>query len=397
MKHKLVFKMFGSFSVTLNEKTINFEDILGKQLVNLFAYIAYNHGKTLSKERLISIFWPDSDSPESAMKNAIFRLRNELKTNKHLNGINFITTTNNGYSLCSDQELYFDTDIFDNAHNLIQANSNDNNQEYQKLFDIYTEPFLNNNLSDWALTIRNHYNDIYLKDILKWLEKLVEQKQYTEILTICDTALLIDPFNDEFHYNYLKALIEVKRYNDAINYYERISKMFYQELGIPLLNKIQSLLNIISTKDDNNRTNLEELISKVEEPQKQNGGYYCDYAVFKGLYQLEKRECLRDNTTKYILLIEVNSMDSEYTVLYTNRLIESVKQISRKSDVYSQISKTQIALLLSMKKQEDGYIIIDRLLKAFYRKVPSNKVRINYFLTNILKNDDSEHLVNLRQ
>ena len=74
--------MFGSFSVTLNEKTINIEDFLGKQLVSLFAYIAYNHGKTLSKERLISIFWPDSDSPESAMKNAIFRLRNELKSNQ---------------------------------------------------------------------------------------------------------------------------------------------------------------------------------------------------------------------------------------------------------------------------------------------------------------------------
>ena len=233
---------------------------------------------------------------------------------------------------------------------MIQANNTDNDQEYQNLFDIYKEPFLDNNLSDWALTIRNHYNDIYLKDILKWLEKLVDQKQYSEILTICDTALQIDPFNDEFHYNYLKALIEVKRYNDAINYYERISKMFYQELGIPLLNKIQSLLNIISTKNDDNRTNLEELISKVEEPQAQTGGYYCDYAVFKGLYQLEKRECLRDNTTKYILLIEVNSTDSEYTVLYTNRLIESVKQISRKSDIYSQISKTQIALLLSMKK-----------------------------------------------
>jgi len=397
LKHKLDFKMFGSFSVTLNEKTINLEDILGKQLVSLFAYIAYNHGKTLSKERLISIFWPDSDSPESAMKNAIFRLRNELKNNQYLNDVNFITTTNNGYSLGSDQELYFDTDVFDNAHNLIQANNTDNDQEYQNLFDIYTEPFLNNNTSDWALTIRNHYNDIYLKDILKWLEKLVDKKQYTEVLTVCDTALQIDPFNDEFHYNYLKALIEVKRYNDAINYYERISKMFYQELGIPLLNKIQSLLNIISTKNDNNRTNLEELISKVEEPQQQNGGYYCDYAVFKGLYQLEKRACLRDNTTKYIILIEVNSMDSEYTMLYTNRLIETVKQISRKNDVYSQISKTQIALLLSMKKQEDGYIIIDRLLKEFYRKVPSNKVRVNYFLTDILKNSESEHLANLRQ
>jgi hypothetical protein len=115
------------------------------------------------------------------------------------------------------------------------------------------------------------------------------------------------------------------------------------------------------------------------------------------LYQLEKRSCLRDNTTKYIILIEVNSTDAEYTLLYTNRLIETVKQISRKNDVYSQISKTQIALLLSMKKQEDGYIIIDRLLKEFYRKVPSNKVRVNYFLTDILKNSENEHLANLIQ
>lgn len=389
--------MFGSFSITINDKTINLDDILGKQLLGLFAYMAYNHGKTLSKERLISIFWPESESPENAMKNAIFRLRNELKTNQYLNKIDFIVTTSNGYSLSNNQEFYFDTDVFDNAHNLIQANTTNDEQEYERLFKIYTEPFLNNSLSDWAITIRNHYNDTYLKDILNWLEKLVAQQQYAKILTICDKALLIDPFNDEFHYNYLKSLIEIKRYNDAIKYYERISKMFYQELGIPLLNKIQSLLNIISTKDDNNRTNLDELISKVEEPQKQNGAYYCDYAVFKGLYQLEKRACLRDSTTKYIILIEVNSIDTEYTLLYTNRLIETVKQVSRKNDVYSQISKTQVALLLSMKKLDDGYIIIDRLLKEFYRKVPSNKVRVNYYLTDILKNDESEHLVNLRQ
>ena len=389
--------MFGSFSITINDKTIDLDHILGKQLVSLFAYIVYNHGKTLSKDRLIAIFWPESESPENAMKNAIFRLRNELKTNQYLSKISFIVTTNNGYSLSSNQEFCFDTDVFDKAHNIIQANTFDNDQEYEKLFETYTEPFLQNNLSDWVLSIRNHYNDTYLKDILAWLEMLVAQEQYPKVLTICDKALLIDPFNDEFHYNYLKALIEMKRYNDAIKYYERISKMFYQELGMPLLNKIQSLLNIISTKDDNNRTNLDELIGKVEEPQKQNGAYYCNYAVFKGLYQLEKRACLRDSVTKYIILVEVNSIDKDYTLLYTNRLIETVKQIARKNDVYSQISKTQVALLLSMKKMQDGYIIIDRLLKEFYRKVPSNKVRVNYYLTDILKNNESEHLVNLRQ
>ena len=60
---KLRLNFFGSLTAEIGEITIDLEKLLGKQLSGLFALLAYNHGKVVSKEKLFAALWQDSDNP----------------------------------------------------------------------------------------------------------------------------------------------------------------------------------------------------------------------------------------------------------------------------------------------------------------------------------------------
>ncbi|MEA5026067.1 MAG: BTAD domain-containing putative transcriptional regulator [Erysipelotrichaceae bacterium] len=391
MKPRSQICMFGNLTITYNRKVFNLEDVLGRQLFNLFAYLSYQHRKTISKERLIAIFWQNSDNPESALKNAIFRLRTTLASHPILGKRAWIVTNHNGYRL-NDEGLNIDTDEFDTANNRILSDSNLAISEYERLLELYQGSFLLNSQYDWAEIIRIHYHEIYLERMLRWITILDQAAQYEKVEEVCQHVLQFDQFNEDIQFYYLKALIELKRYNDAIIHYEQISRLFYQELGVPLLYKIQSLLNIISYKDEYKRTSLDDLMRNVQENQPESGAYRCEYSVFKGLFQLTKRKCLRTKITEYVILLEIKCKEKDIETIYTMRLMESVGKMLRKNDVYSQISRTQIALLVSMNKLEDGYNLLDRLLKEFYKHTPQERVKVNYYLSSVLMSEASKEI-----
>lgn len=57
----------------------------------------------------------------------------------------------------------------------------------------------------------------------------------------------------------------------------------------------------------------------------------------------------------------------------------------RINDVYTQINQSQIGLMLRLTNEDDAYIVIERLLNKFYRKYAPSAIRINYYVTDILK------------
>lgn len=72
-KRKYQFRLFGGLYLTVDGKTIALSSQLGKQLSAILAFLICNYKQSVSKEKMIDNFWPDSDNPTNALKFAIHR------------------------------------------------------------------------------------------------------------------------------------------------------------------------------------------------------------------------------------------------------------------------------------------------------------------------------------
>ena len=88
-------QLFGSFCLRYGEAIMGEEQLRSNKLTRILVYILMNRYSILTHQKLIEVFWEDdSRNPEGALKNAMYRLRNELKV---LGTENFICTLPEAY------------------------------------------------------------------------------------------------------------------------------------------------------------------------------------------------------------------------------------------------------------------------------------------------------------
>lgn len=370
---KLRLNFFGNLTAQIDDLIIDLEKLLGKQLSGLFALFAYNHGKVVSKEKLFSTLWQDSDNPANALKYAIFRLRNGLKEIEEFKDIEVIETVKNGYQLNESIEIITDFELFEQA--IRKVHDTDELEDYKAAMKLYQGDFLQSWENEWIYLERAHYKIAMINLAENMSAKCLALKEYDLCLQICKFALEYDDFNDELIYCYIKALIDTKQYNEALKYYDNASKKMNTELGVGLQDKTNSLFKMFSTPETTDvKTDINAFSSGLYDIKELKGPMYCDYNVFKKITQYEIRTCIRNNRNKYLVFVdfvnERRNMDA---------LIKVVSETLRIDDVYTKISGSQIAILCSLRQTSDAYIVGERIISKYYRKVDSN-ARLMYKL-----------------
>lgn len=69
--------MFGDFSLTYKNKSINGNDMRSRKMLSLLHYLVYHHGKNIPESEIIDALWNagESGDPSNALKTLLFRLR----------------------------------------------------------------------------------------------------------------------------------------------------------------------------------------------------------------------------------------------------------------------------------------------------------------------------------
>ncbi|MCI5773386.1 MAG: winged helix-turn-helix domain-containing protein [Erysipelotrichaceae bacterium] len=370
---KLRLNFFGSLTAEIDDVTIDLEKLLGKQLSGLFAMLAYYHGKVVSKEKFISTLWQDSDNPTNALKYAIFRLRNGLKEVDAFKDIEVVETVKTGYQLNLAIDVTTDFELFEKSSEV--ANKTGDIEDYKLAMSYYKGDFLASWDNEWIYLERAHYKIAMINLAENMSNKCLELKDYELCLKICRFALGHDDFNEELIYAYIKALIETKQYNEALKYYDSASKKMNRELGVGLQDKTSSLLNVFSANNKNNdKADLKEFSDSLYDVKDLKGAMQCDYSTFKMITQYEVRTCIRHNRSKYIIFVSFVNDQKDIDAL-SKVVLENL----RIDDVYTKVSDSQIAILCSLRQNSDAYIVGERIVSKYYRKVNSN-ARLMYKL-----------------
>ena len=392
---KLKIAMFGEFSVSYGDHTISEHSKRSKKLWLLLQYLVVHHTRAVAQSELIEILSREDEgvNPTSALKTQIHRLRDilsELGCDKQI-----IVCINGAYSINPEIETEIDAEEFEKAFK--EATSNDDSEEKLSLIlnavNLYTGDFLAKSAYEsWVVPLNTYYRSVYSKAVRIAVELLTAMGKLHDIIAICSKASAINPYDEFIHYSHIKALAELGDQESAKRQYETITHLMMTKFGITPSKELIELYDTAIKSKKSVKSDIDSVISDLLEQRQVSGAFFCEYQIFKHLYQLEIRDSQRTGVSINICLLTINGADGELPAQNPlnkamQRLQDCVSRSLRGSDIFSRYSVSQFVIMLSNTNEQTGELIMKRIEKAFKRENTNKDIELSYTFKTTRRND----------
>ena len=297
------------------------------------------------------------------------------------------------YSWTQDIPTVMDIDQFEAICNQVLGSAPDGGEKTLALclegLNLYKGDFLPKaEYESWVIPISTYYHSLYQKLVYRTIELLLAREDYGQITSVCQTAIGIEPFDEEFHYYLVYSLYKDNHTNQAVEHYNHTLDLFYNEFSISPSDRFKELYKTIRSKEQGINTNLDAIQEALRE-EASSGAFYCEYPVFQDLYQLERRAIERTGDSIYLCLMTVTDQDGQTpkgTVL--NRAMEhlnsAIRDSLRCSDVYTRYSISQYLILLPTVTSEKGGMVLQRITSNFRKRYSRRDLEVEFKLQPVL-------------
>ena len=392
---KLKMQLFGSFCLRYGEAIMGEEQLRSNKLTRILVYILMNRYSILTHQKLIEVFWEDdSRNPEGALKNAMYRLRNELKV---LGTENFICTLPEAYRWNPEIEVESDYEELEAAQRMLKET--DDLKQKKKLCGEIMECYKGNvsakvAIESWMIPKVVWYQSVYMDAMKLYCKILAKEQQWGELEIICNRAIQEDPFDEDVHCWLLNSLHGQKKYDQVISQYEKTKKIFYENMGIKSPKKVSAVFQKILTDTGEEATDIEGLVGQLRELEKPTGSFFCDYQIFRQMYRIEARRIERLGVAEHLLLLTVRKKEPAQRGMIPEQVSQkdmdilerSIRFCLRTGDVASRYNATQFVILLPLCSYESGVKVAERIRDNFRMNAGKKGLEIVYELTDLSAN-----------
>ena len=380
--------MLGEFTIEYNGKVITDREGRSKKLWLFIEYLMTFRGREISQNDLIDLLWPDekNGNPANTLKTLVHRARTLLDTLDFFDAKDMIIYRRGTYAWNSAIDMVVDLDVFE-AH-IKEAEKEGITAEHRlheimTAIEMYKGDFLPRlSLESWAVPISTYYHTMYIKAVSNVIDILAGIKDWEAIIGITQKAIEIDPYDEKLHYHLIQALVNTKNQQIAKNHYESVKKMFFERFGVAPSDEFNSLYKKVIRTVHQTENNIEVIRDALGEREHDSGAFYCEYEVFKEIYQLEVRNSARTGQAIFILLISVtdskgNTPGQRQLSSAMSKLLLTVNESLRRGDVYTKYSPSQYLIMLQMLTFENAQMVTERILKRFKREYPKLAIKVN--------------------
>ena len=401
----LIIKMLGEFSIQ-NEYG-HFTHINNKslQITRLLAYLIANKDTEVSKEKLIDVLWPNENAanPSGALRNLVYRARQILADffpkdtifgvtgdTKPQAAQECILFSKNSYRWNPAIDCEIDIYQFEQFINLADKEQNINEQYdwFQKAHDIYKGDFLNILSSDeWVVFRSVYYKNLYTKITVSMCRYLSRQQNYAAVIRLCEASSLVDQMDEQIHIEKIFAYLKMNAPSQALSYYYSVSDLFTQKFGIDLGPEMQKAYREIIRQLPNYHQDIGGLEENLRTGNDEKGTFYCNFDIFKNIYQINLRSVRRSQSKRYLTLFTLT--DRSRTEEITTDLIEEMDSLYivlsknlRSNDVFTKSSPSQFSLILTVVNENGCKTAITRITDKYAKKKLHSHVelRVDYKL-----------------
>lgn len=384
---KMRLQIFGGFVLSNDKISMNEKSLHSNKLVRLLVYILMNRERNLSHQELIDTFWQEDSSrnPEGALKNLIYRLRTELN---FFGEGELVITMAGAYRWNPKVEV--ETDYEELERMVEAARDAENEEERRKLLEdaaaIYrkeTAPRLA--METWMVSRLTYFRLIYTGAVKALAEIYARQQDWDAMELSCTRAIEVDNLDEDLYYWQIKSQIGKKAYDRALIYYERAKNTFYKELGIREIDQFRQVYEEILALSDNKTLDITSVLDSLCEKEPPRQAFFCEYPVFREIYQVETRRVRRTGIAEHVVLVSMKKAesarsDANDSVMHEgmNILEQVLRENLRVGDVVARFSNTQFVLLLAACSYESAQLVAERINYHFRKAAPRKRLNLRF-------------------
>ncbi len=370
---KLEVQMLGDFSLRSGDLVLSGDKVRGKQIWNLLEYIMVNRHKEISMDGLMQALWRDDeiDDPANALKNLAYRLRNTLKLSLGLDQ-EYVVYKHGVYVWNQDISCVIDVDEMEAEYKAGRQKGLSEDERlihYKNIIELYKGNFMpQSSFKEWVVPLTVYYQRIYMEVVTAYCELLLKNGDFKPVEEVCRRAIAVDPFTEMNHALLIKAFIGLKHHEKAIDHYNYVNRLFYDELGVRPSDLITGLYHEAANKSVAVERDISLIKEELKEAEEIKGAVYCNYEEFKMIYHLEARAALRSGKSAFIALITVTGKEKkdlsrgDFDSTF-EKIKNSIVSSLRKDDIVTRYGRTQFLLMLSNLTYEDSNMVLSRLVK----------------------------------
>lgn len=354
-------KLMGTFEMSYNGKTINYNDFSSSKITELLVYLFKQPFGDINNQDLAQIMFKDvSHDPLNALKSLVYRVRTLLK---QFGDDNFIISSKGHYYWNKNIYLDIDLDQFEQYCTLAKQDEKIDYHYYERAVALYNGRLLPM-LAD-VLWVKLENTELEAKGLQVMKELMISyyeehlDEQFDEMVR---KILAYDNYNEDVYTYIIKKHIRENNIELAQRTYKKLETLFHKDLGIDPHFTVDELR--VSIKHQENNHCLEEIISSCKQ-HKSNQAFECSSDEFMQLCALEKRRAKREKSDYHIVDIVVKDEKTKNNYQLGVELKKTILNNLREYDCVLQYDQNKFMVLIDCRWE---YLkrVIDRIKNHYY-------------------------------
>ena len=372
-------RMMGLFTIEADGKVHEQLMTKSRKGISLIQYLILERGRPVSSQRLIRELWADRriDNPEAALKTMVSRVRATLNEISPSLGT-CIVSGQGTYRWHSLPRVHVDVlEIIDLLNELRHEPPDPGHmRKTERLMELFQgDLYLTGDILNGQATFNWLHNE-YLSAVYRYIELLKVHEEYTKICDVCRRASRIDDLDEQLHIELMQAMVNLNRSDEAAAEYQRLvkqSREFYDaEPGKELLACYKDLVDAGKTIRVNLDTIRNELLEKEGDTR---GPFFCDYNVFKEVYNIYMRNLERLGSSMFLGVIMLGETGDQENKVRLESCMAGMQEILRsnlrKGDIITRFSDNTYAMLLPTVSYSTGNMVMERIETLYYQEYSS--------------------------
>ncbi|MFY9501466.1 MAG: BTAD domain-containing putative transcriptional regulator, partial [bacterium] len=325
---------------------------------------------------------------KSAVRTLIYRLRQILDGGCGEKKSDYIYFEQGCYRWNTEASYYLDAQVFEElcqqAQGLVREKPEEAITLLQRAMSLYKGEYLPETaFSEWVLPPRNYYRRLYLQGVVTLAGLLKNARRYEEIISLCEEAIRIEPFEEDLHLPFLEALLAKGRKKQALTHYQYITAALYRELGVKPSQALRHIYRLIQAEDS---VAAAQDLSLVQEglqgaSEEKEGAFYCDPPIFRSIYKLESRRAERRGQEVALCLLTLNGEKGAISPPELQEAMEHLQAVLlaclRKGDVVTRWNESQFLVLLDTVNLHQAQKVLKRIESSFWGTWGQNEGRLS--------------------
>ena len=259
---------------------------------------------------------------------------------------------------------------------------NDPHQKYEICLDLiakyYGEVLPELNYNDWVMDINNTLSRNCMEAILNTLLVLANHNQYEEILQICNHQNCLRLMDMRLYEIQLYAYYKTNKIDIGLSFYRKVVDYYYSKYGIGVSHRLKEIYEMLLDTSSSTQIGVEELEKSLACDNNEENTFYCDFDVFKNIYQINIRSARRSMKARILALLTIidtsNSLDEKSMNYEADILRDVISNSLRKNDVFSKFNMTQYSLILASPDLEGAQIAVNRITSRYNEKKKHDQI-----------------------